>query len=84
MKVGETKTVRLEPDEAYGPRRDDLLITVPTNQAPDGLEVGQEVLLDNNIPALVVDVNEDEVTIDANHHLAGEALTFEIEVVGIE
>ncbi len=83
MKVGDSKTVRLEPDQAYGERREDLLLAIPTNQAPDGLEVGQQVFLDNNIPAVVVEIDEDEVTIDANHRLAGEALTFEIEVVSI-
>lgn len=84
MTEGEKKTVRLEPEDAYGQRRDDLLITVPAEQAPEGLEVGQQVFLDNSIPALVVGVTDEEVTIDANHQLAGQALIFEIELVSIE
>jgi peptidylprolyl isomerase len=83
MAVGESKTVRLEPDQAYGARRDDLVITVPKAQAPDGLEEGQQVLV-GNAPAVVTRVTDDEVTVDANHPLAGEALTFEIELVSIQ
>jgi peptidylprolyl isomerase len=83
MTEGESKTIRIEPNEAYGERRDDLIIAVPVNQAPDGLEVGQQVRL-GDAPATVVGVDEDEVTVDANHPLAGEALNFEIELVSVQ
>lgn len=83
MAIGESKTVRLEAAEAYGERRDDLVLAVPKEQAPEGLEEGQQVLL-GNTPATVIDVNDTEVTVDANHPLAGEALTFEIELVAIQ
>ncbi len=84
MAVGEKKTFRLEPDQAYGQRRDDLIITVPSENAPEGLEPGQQVAL-GNAPATVVSVEENgDVVVDANHRLAGEALTFDIEVVSIE
>jgi len=83
MAVGDKKEVRLEPDDAYGERTDERVINVPKEQAPEGLEVGQQVML-GQAPATVVDINDEGVTVDANHPLAGQALTFEIELVGVE
>jgi peptidylprolyl isomerase len=83
MAIGESRTVRLEAAQAYGERRDDLVVAVPKDQAPEGLAEGQQVLL-GNTPATVIDVNDTEITVDANHPLAGEALTFEIELVSIQ
>jgi FKBP-type peptidyl-prolyl cis-trans isomerase 2 len=83
MSVGETKTVRIPAENAYGEHRDDLVIVVPAAQAPDGLEVGQQVFL-GDAPATVTSIGPDGVTVDANHPLAGEALTFEVELVGID
>ncbi|MEX1021829.1 MAG: FKBP-type peptidyl-prolyl cis-trans isomerase [Dehalococcoidia bacterium] len=83
MEVGEKKTFRLDPEQAYGERSDERIITVPAEQAPEGLEAGQQVML-GNAPATVVEVGDEGVKVDANHPLAGEALTFEIELVSIE
>jgi FKBP-type peptidyl-prolyl cis-trans isomerase 2 len=84
MAVGETKTFRLEPDEAYGQPREDYVVTVEAANAPDGLSVGDQVSL-GNAPAVVVAIADNgDVTVDANHPLAGKALTFEIEVVDIQ
>lgn len=83
MAVGESKTVRIPAENAYGEHRDDLVIVVPAAQAPEGLEVGQQVFL-GDAPATVTSIGPDGVTVDANHPLAGEALTFELELVGIE
>ena len=82
LAVGESVTVRIEPAEAYGVSREDLVVTVPRDQAPDNVAVGQEVMLGNS-RAVVIEVTETEVRVDANHPLAGEALTFEIELVSI-
>ena len=85
MEVGEKKTFRLEPEAAYGQVEDELIVTVEAANAPPGLEVGQQVALGANTPAVVVAVAENgDVTVDANHPLAGEALTFEIELVSIQ
>jgi peptidylprolyl isomerase len=83
MTVGEKKEVRLAPDEAYGERTDERVIQVPRDQAPEGLEAGQQVLL-GQAPATVLEVTDESVTVDANHPLAGQALTFEIELVAIQ
>jgi len=83
MAVGEKKTFRLEPDDAYGQPREDYIITVEAANAPEGLSVGDQVSL-GNAPATVVSIADNgDVTVDANHPLAGKALTFEIEVVDI-
>lgn len=83
LAVGEKRKVRLEAKEAYGERRDDLVIAVPKANAPEGLKVGDRVLL-GNTPATVEEITNEMVRVDANHPLAGQALTFEIEVMGIK
>jgi FKBP-type peptidyl-prolyl cis-trans isomerase 2 len=84
MAVGETKTVRLEPGEAYGERSDEALIDVPIGQVPEGTSVGDQLFSSTGQTVTVVAVSADTVTIDANHPLAGESLTFEIEMVSIQ
>ena len=89
MAVGDAKTVRIPSDEAYGPRRDELLIEVPRAQLPDGLdvEVGMQLQLRREdggaMPVTVAETGEAAITLDANHPLAGQALTFELQLVGI-
>jgi peptidylprolyl isomerase len=89
METGQKRTVRIPADQAYGPRRDDRLIDVPRDQFPPEIEpqVGQQLQVQqpNGQPAIVAvaQVSADTVTLDANHPLAGQALTFEIELVTI-
>ena len=83
MTVGETKTVRLEPSDAYGERSDDAIIELPAEGAPEGLEVGDQVQMNTGARATVLEVTDATVTLDLNHPLAGEALTFEIELVSV-
>ena len=82
LAVGESRTVRMDAADAYGERRDDLVVQVPASQAPDGLNVGDQVAA-NGQPATVVAIDTESVTIDVNHRLAGEALTFAVELVNI-
>jgi len=82
MAVGETVTVRMEPAEAYGERDESLILEFPRSEAPEGLVVGDQVSVSGR-PAVVVEITDEIVRIDANHRLAGQALTFEIEVVSI-
>lgn len=87
LEEGESRTVRMEPDEAYGPRRDDLVLSVPHDAFPDGMDPqpGQRLQLalqgGGTVEAHVTDVGEDAITLDANHPLAGEALTFDVTLV---
>ena len=81
--VGESRTVRIEPEQAYGPRDPELVLEFPAADAPEGLAVGERVTLGNGAPGTVVEITDEVVRIDANHQLAGEALTFEVELVSI-
>ena len=89
MEVGDTKTEKIRSDDAYGSRRDDRIITVGRDQVPEGVKpkVSQQVQLRGQdgsaIPATIVGVTETNVTIDANHPLAGFDLTFSIELIEI-
>ena len=75
LAVGESVTVRLDPADAYGERRDDLVVTVPAEQAPAGLTVGDVVQV-GGASGIVTEVTSEFVRVDANHRLAGQALTF--------
>ena len=90
MSVGESKTSTIPVDQAYGERRDDMIVQIDRGQLPEDLkaEVGQELYVQQPggqvLPVLVVDVDDAGITIDANHPLAGQDLTFEIELVSID
>jgi FKBP-type peptidyl-prolyl cis-trans isomerase 2 len=83
MAVGDTKTVRIPPEEAYGPVDPELIFRVPIEEAPEDVAVGDEVLIDGITLGRVTAVNATTVIIDTNHRFAGQALTFEIELVSI-
>ena len=89
MKVDETKSTRIPVEEAYGPRREDLVLVIEQGQFPPDIapQVGQQLRLrqanDESVTVVVTDVSDESVTLDANHPLAGEALTFEVKLVGI-
>lgn len=88
MRVGETKTVTIPSDEAYGPHYDELVITVERGQIPEELLIiGQQIPLQSTDGSMVIgiitSISGNSVTIDANHPLAGKDLTFEIELVEI-
>jgi len=89
MSLNETKTFTLAPEEAYGHRDDDQMHAFPKSDIPAGMEpvVGQTLMLSTpqgqQIPARVDSIDDEKITFDLNHPLAGQALTFKIEVVGI-
>jgi FKBP-type peptidyl-prolyl cis-trans isomerase 2 len=84
MLVGDKKTVRIPPDEAYGQVDEELIFQVPIEEAPEDVAVGDEVLIDGVVYGRVIEIGDTEVTIDTNHRFAGEALTFEIELVSLD
>ncbi len=90
MTVGETKTVNVPCDDAYGQPVPDMRQSVPREGIPDGLplDVGTQLQMQTPegqmVPVTIVEVTEEQITLDANHPLAGQDLTFEIELVGID
>jgi peptidylprolyl isomerase len=89
MSLNETKNVTIAPEEAYGHRDESRKHNFPKSDIPEGIEpqVGQTLMLSSpqgqQIPARVSSVEGDHVTFDLNHPLAGQALTFKLQVVGI-
>ena len=88
MSVGESKRVTIPAAEAYGDRRDELTLRVPRSELPTDLEleVGSRLRMEQGADSVIVtvrDMDEGSVMLDANHPLAGEALTFDLELVEI-
>ena len=84
LSVGDVNTVTIAPDQAYGEVDPEAIIDFPIDDVPEEFRVeGMQVVVGNGIPATVIAVTADTVTIDANHPLAGQALTFEVEIVEI-
>jgi peptidylprolyl isomerase len=89
MDIGESKTIQIESTNAYGPYHDKLVMPVNRDQLPSELEpkVGQylETTMKDGqaIVFQVVEVNDASVTLDANHPLAGQDLTFDIQLMEI-
>ncbi len=88
MIEGESKSVTLAAEEAYGPHHNELIHTVGRDQIPAEieLEVGSELAASDaegrQTRLVVVDLSDENVTLDANHPLAGKALTFELQLAG--
>ena len=88
MDVGESKEVTIPADEAYGDHHDDLIMLIDRDQLPKDLEpaVGQrlQVMQKDGTAAIVIEVSDKTITIDANHPLAGKDLTFDIQLVEVK
>ena len=94
MQVGEMRTVKLTPEEGeYGIRRADLLHQIARAQFTDKIEPKVGLVLSMNmerdgvthqVPATIVEVNNDMVTIDYNHPLAGHPLNYEIKILDVK
>ena len=86
MEVGETRTVTIPSDDAYGEHNPEQVVTVAHDQFPDEIDPEEGMMLkvqtpQGDMPVRVKKVEEDGVTLDANHPLAGEDLTFELTLV---
>ena len=89
MRVGEKKTFTVPKDEAY-PYHHELVIKIPRASAPKDLDIKVGALLvlrapdGQRVPGKVIALDESVVTVDMNAPVAGQDLTFAIEIVGIE
>lgn len=90
MSVGEKKTVNIAADQAYGPRHEEGIQAVPKADFPPEipLEVGLQLQMQTPdgraMPVTITEISDTEVTLDANHQLAGKDLIFDIEIMGID
>lgn len=78
MQEGEEKIIHIEPADAYGEKRQDLIISVPRSMINGSVEVGSMLVASNGSKGKVIEVTNETVTIDMNHELAGQALNFKI------
>jgi FKBP-type peptidyl-prolyl cis-trans isomerase 2 len=89
MQQGETETVAISPENAYGLYRNDLVVIIPKAQVAKDIdpEIGMRLQLRSPEGAItdvmVTEVTEENVTLDANHPLAGKNITFEIKLLEI-
>ncbi|MCA9405780.1 MAG: peptidylprolyl isomerase [Candidatus Omnitrophica bacterium] len=86
--AGEKLSVTIHPQDAYGMMDEELIKAVPLSQFPekDAVKPGAQFQLSSGTEvriATVVKVENEEVTIDLNHPLAGQTLCFDVEIVGV-
>jgi FKBP-type peptidyl-prolyl cis-trans isomerase 2 len=90
MSIGESKNVVIPAVEAYGERIPELVQTISRDQFSLGEitpELGMAIEMqtpDGSIPLVITELNENTVTLDANHPLAGQELHFDLTLVSIE
>ena len=90
MNVGEKKTINIPAAEAYGEKREDLVMNFERTQLPEDLEPETGMMLQMQgpdgqpVPVTITAVEEEAITIDANHQLAGQNLNFDLELVSVD
>ncbi|MBT3450917.1 peptidylprolyl isomerase, partial [archaeon] len=90
MEVGDEKEVKIEAKDAYGEPNDQMKQKVPKDQLPKdqkpevGMVLGVSTPDGKQFPAKIIEVNDDTITIDLNHPLAGKNLNFKLKLVSIE
>ena len=90
MKKGDKKEISIEPKEAYGERREELKQKVPRSELGNLPELKKGMILmmqspdGRKMPLAVADADEQSVTLDLNHPLAGKKLIFKIEILSIQ
>lgn len=88
MEVGDSKKVNIPSQEAYGEKKQEMIMEVSKDDFPPNItpEVGQQLAVNTQgkqVPVIITEMSDDKVTLDANHPLAGKDLTFDIELVKI-
>lgn len=91
MEIGQKKTVHILAEDAYGPRREEMVISFPIDQVPPEMKpqlvTGMQLSLSSpdGMPfeVVVTHISDDAITLDANNFLAGKDLVFDIELVSI-
>lgn len=90
MEIGDKKTVVIPPAEAYGEKDDEYMFTVQKSEFPEGADIKEGAMFQMQsgngdiIPVVVAKILGDDVTLDANHPLAGKTLAFDLELVATD
>lgn len=89
MIINEEKTIQLQPEEAYGPKQEELIHTIKHEALGEaitpkvGMILGMTIERDgqkHKVPTMVTKITDSEVTVDFNHPLAGQVITYKITV----
>lgn len=89
MEPGDKKSINIPMEQAYGPHRDDMIMEVDKKEFPEHItpEVGLQLQLSQpdgrSLNVVITDIEDENVTLDANHPLAGQNLIFDIELIEI-
>jgi len=89
MSVGDKKTISIPAEDAYGTRQEEMVIEFPKSNFPPDIEpeVGMTLNMHSEngqeLPVVITGINDDVITLDANHPLAGKELIFDIELVDL-
>ncbi|MDE2518539.1 MAG: peptidylprolyl isomerase [Methanocorpusculum sp.] len=89
MEIGETRTIEIPAKDAYGEKSDEMIVVIPRGEFGEGFtaEIGEQLLIQlgdgNQIPVTITQIDEETVTLDANHKLAGKDLIFTVTLVEI-
>ena len=89
MNIGDTKTVTIPADQAYGPHQAEMVLEIERSQVPAHInpEVGQQLEIHQQdgraVAVVITEVTDENVSLDANHPLAGKDLIFDLELVEI-
>lgn len=90
MEPGDSVTTTVAPDEGYGEHRADMVVNVERSRLPEDMDpqVGERLQSESEDGEMIVftitDTSQSEVTLDANHPLAGKTLEFDIELVEVD
>ncbi len=90
MNENEEKNIHIDVKDAYGPKNENLIQKIPKDKLPKEPEAKKGMVLalttseGQKIPAKIIEVSEQDITIDMNHPLAGKNLNFRIKIIGIE
>ena len=85
MKAGDTKTITIPPQEAYGVSDPSRVVSFDKNEVPnfEEMEVGGAVTAGNGAQGKIISKDENSLVVDFNHFLAGKTLIFDIQLVSI-
>ena len=89
LSAGESRTITIPVDQAYGPHNPDMVAVVPRDQVPPHIEIGMGNQLELSqedgeaFNVVITDVTDTTITLDANHPLAGRELIFDLKLVEI-
>lgn len=89
QEVGSTVNAEVQPAEGYGERREDLVFSVPRDRMPEGEDLTEgmqfraQAAEGQDVVVTLIDIGEEEVTLDGNHPLAGETLHFDVKIEDI-